>query len=297
MRSVGLFLIVAVALVGCSSEPAQNDPAPTARGPDDDIHSPTSGMGGSFVRAIFKDAAEDLRATERFKADVLDVRGLMDRSGHARALNDGEPVDAELRRALASAGLHVIARADPKPSERAAVAIPVYGFIDEDPAFTQWHFEAAVESPTSAGPARVVWAYDRWVMTSAGAKTSPLKIDELSIAAAIDLAKNLSKDDAVQVLPVTDRTGKFPVLAFDACFRARLVRRGVPVVWRRAAGVDAPIGMGAATSPEKRVDLPAINGEVTEAPGGGAILTLKLERVNPATKKLEIVAQFDRKLP
>jgi hypothetical protein len=289
MRSVGLLLVVALGLAGCSSEPPANDRLPTTPAdPDADLHAPPSSS-----KEIIKAAAADLRATERFKADVLDVRGVMNRSAESVATGD---LEAELRRALADAGLHVLARIDPKPSERAALAVPVCGFVDGDRDFLHLHFEAAVESPTSAGPARVVWAFDR-TSTVVEKPTPGSEAVWISRDAATDLTKHLSKDDAVQVLPVTDRTGKFPVLAFDACFRARLVRRGIPVVWRRAAGVDAPIGMGAATSPEKRVDLPSINGEVTEAPGGGSILVLKLERVNPATKKLEIVAQFDRKLP
>jgi hypothetical protein len=284
-------VVVALALAGCSSEPAKAAPRdyPTA------------------FRKLADEAAASLEKTERFKSDVLDLRGVLNRTAW-RDLLTGD-LESAFREALARHGFHVLARTDPKPSDRAAFAVQIYGLVDTvdgdwETGRCIYHFEAAVESPTSAGPARVVWSFQDEHAVSVIPPEPPHdplhpsgKIGDVAIAAQKEFAAHLQKDDAVQVIPVADRTSRFPVLVLDACLRHELVAGGIPVVWRRAAGVDAPIGMGAASSPEKRVDLPSINGEVTDAPGGGAILTLKLERVNPATKKLEVVAQFDRKLP
>jgi hypothetical protein len=279
-------VVVALALAGCGSEPPNRET-------EHDVYR-------SF-HELSDQAAASLQASERFKSDLLDVRGIMDRTGRRTASTAS--LERELRDALARHGLHVLARTDPRPPERAAVAIQIHGLIDDmdgDPKRGSiTHFDAAVESETSVGPARIIWSFQ---CTFPEPSTLPDEyrpagwVDKAALDAQMQLAPHLEKVEAVQVTPVADRTSKFPVLPFDACLRHHLVSSGIPVVWRRAAGVDAPIGMGAASSPEKRADLPSINGEVTEAPGGGAILVLKLERVNPATKKLEVVAQFDRKL-
>jgi hypothetical protein len=305
-----------VVALGCSSPqdapPKEKKDVPAAPAPKPEAKPPVamkdepvllSGDGGPLERDLLKSfatlAAKDLKASERFASDVLDVRAIQDRSDES--VPSGE-LEEMLRREIAHEGLHTLARPDPREPERAKVALPVYGFVDGvrdgESVWLFFHVETASEAPGAS--ARVVWAFDARARVKASKPTSvkaPFKLDLHALAtdAANALAKLVKDEPCFEVQQPVDKTGRFPVQAFDAALRTRFVRRGLPLAWRRAAGIDAPPALASPRPPEKRLDLPRIRGEVEELKEGGAILVLRVERWTQANR-WEITGSFDRKL-